>query len=1189
MVSSTASFKILLTVLGITLIVWAQAFALPASPMPRTSSPGSPVPPASVREEGLPFGLHQPYLQGITNPKRYANPTTLFINGIAFDTRKGEPALPPGLSISGYPGGTGYYLVQLNGPITEGMRHDLTSRGAQILDYIPNYAYLVRMSEASKAAVSNLDAVTYVGLFQPAYKLAHDLPATLGTHEVNVIVFNGENFREVQEDFKGMGAEIIEAGSSKWCHSVRIKVDGAKLSDIARMPEVRYIEPYAQMYTHNQNAQWIVQDNISGQRRIWYVNGNNNTSGIRLHGEGQVTGTSDSGINMGHFAFMDPAVPVTTFGDYPTHRKVIAYRRGSFTAVFGDGSGAAYHGTHVAGTVCGDDSINGGTNANDGMAPKAKHWFSDIGRNTSGSVYPPQLYQEMWYPAYRGNAGGACRIFSQSWGGGTAGEYSSGAQMWDQFMWDYKDLLGFQAVGAGGGSGTISPPATAKDIVSMGCVQTGSPNSISSFSSRGPVRDGRIKPTVVAPGDPLTSSTSGTNTYSSMSGSSMCTATAAGACPLVRQYFTEGWYPTGSKNLSNGFIPSAALMKAVLVNSGDTVAQMYPNNNYGFGRINLWKVLHFADTTTNNPFWVADEKDGLRTGEFRDYTIPVNTGAPIKVALVWTDYPGPLGVGTAPELVNNLDLRLTDPGGTTYLGNVMTNGESQTGGSPDVLNVEEIARRRFPAAGNWVVRVTGTNCPMGAQPYALVVTGDLNIGTAPQIIASQVIVVNSKNALRPGQPDSVRVTLKNIGTADANGTTGILRSLSAYATLMDSGPKAYGDIPANGGTATQTFRVQCNAGMDCWAQLPFTVRWTSGSLSDNAGFPITANLPDSGGDYVVWGWGDHQDAITWLTMLQKQGYKGWWYPWDSLPALTRPNPLVIIALIPGLEGTWYWHYPVADSAQYTVGISNSNNLKNFLTTSYDSGGLYFEAPEFGYAQIDPTGPRYGDSLNPRLAATYLPAMDLEHGITGVRGVAGTYFSSFLFNYSGQDTGWNGTQGCDIDGIQKTGTGQSFMRFVSTRNDTCLVANDQRSGSPSYRTLTSTWLLRGLVNSGGNTKEAYVDSMMHWLGIHPQPVGIAAGPAAKALRTEFHLGQPNPTTGATTFHYQLAKDVKTSLKIYNLAGQLVRTLVDGFVPAGVHEALWDGRTENGKKAPAGVYLVRFEAGDYQAIKKAVIVR
>jgi hypothetical protein len=214
-------------------------------------------------------------------------------------------------------------------------------------------------------------------------------------------------------------------------------------------------------------------------------------------------------------------------------------------------------------------------------------------------------------------------------------------------------------------------------------------------------------------------------------------------------------------------------------------------------------------------------------------------------------------------------------------------------------------------------------------------------------------------------------------------------------------------------------------------------------------------------------------------------------------------------------------------------------------------------------------------------------MDLEHRITGVVGSAAP-FAGFTFTYSSTDTGFNGAQGSDVDGIFKTGTALNLMRFASLRNDTCLVGNI--SASPRYRSLVSTWLLRGLVDAAApNTKYAYADTVMRWFGLHPYPSGVEAGSPDVVLRTDFQVGRPNPTSGIMTFNYQLAKDAKASLKVYNLAGQLVHTLVEGAVPAGTHETVWNGRTDSGKRVPSGVYLVRFEAGDYRATKKAVVVR
>jgi hypothetical protein len=104
-----------------------------------------------------------------------------------------------------------------------------------------------------------------------------------------------------------------------------------------------------------------------------------------------------------------------------------------------------------------------------------------------------------------------------------------------------------------------------------------------------------------------------------------------------------------------------------------------------------------------------------------------------------------------------------------------------------------------------------------------------------------------------------------------------------------------------------------------------------------------------------------------------------------------------------------------------------------------------------------------------------------------------------------------------------------------------------------------------------------------------PSGVEAGPVA--LPTAFALGQnyPNPMTGCATIRYQLPKDIGVSLKVYNLAGQLVKTLVSGPEKAGYKGVAWDGRSERGKKVGAGVYFYRLLAGEFTATRKMVVVR
>jgi hypothetical protein len=90
---------------------------------------------------------------------------------------------------------------------------------------------------------------------------------------------------------------------------------------------------------------------------------------------------------------------------------------------------------------------------------------------------------------------------------------------------------------------------------------------------------------------------------------------------------------------------------------------------------------------------------------------------------------------------------------------------------------------------------------------------------------------------------------------------------------------------------------------------------------------------------------------------------------------------------------------------------------------------------------------------------------------------------------------------------------------------------------------------------------------------------------------FALSQitPNPMTTHTTVNYQLATSQKVSLKVYDIAGQLVRTLVSGHEQAGSHEVIWDSRDTRGSQVASGVYFVKLEAGDNTVTKKILIIK
>ena len=93
------------------------------------------------------------------------------------------------------------------------------------------------------------------------------------------------------------------------------------------------------------------------------------------------------------------------------------------------------------------------------------------------------------------------------------------------------------------------------------------------------------------------------------------------------------------------------------------------------------------------------------------------------------------------------------------------------------------------------------------------------------------------------------------------------------------------------------------------------------------------------------------------------------------------------------------------------------------------------------------------------------------------------------------------------------------------------------------------------------------------------------PISFALKQNY----PNPFNPETTIRYQLPESANVILNIYNLQGQLVRTLVNENKEAGFHEIVWNARDETDQSIPSGVYLYRIQAGDFVEVKKLMLLR
>lgn len=110
-----------------------------------------------------------------------------------------------------------------------------------------------------------------------------------------------------------------------------------------------------------------------------------------------------------------------------------------------------------------------------------------------------------------------------------------------------------------------------------------------------------------------------------------------------------------------------------------------------------------------------------------------------------------------------------------------------------------------------------------------------------------------------------------------------------------------------------------------------------------------------------------------------------------------------------------------------------------------------------------------------------------------------------------------------------------------------------------------------------------------ISITDAPTAIV--PESSTVPAKFLLYQnfPNPFNPLTMIAYELPASMPVDLKIYNIQGQLVRTVVLGELPAGSHHVAWDATDDTGKLVASGVYVYRITAGKFTAQRKLVLMQ
>ena len=91
--------------------------------------------------------------------------------------------------------------------------------------------------------------------------------------------------------------------------------------------------------------------------------------------------------------------------------------------------------------------------------------------------------------------------------------------------------------------------------------------------------------------------------------------------------------------------------------------------------------------------------------------------------------------------------------------------------------------------------------------------------------------------------------------------------------------------------------------------------------------------------------------------------------------------------------------------------------------------------------------------------------------------------------------------------------------------------------------------------------------------------------------EYHLSQnfPNPFNPSTTIHYSLPKNNFVRLKIIDLEGREVKTLINSFQTKGKKSVIWNAKNNQGRPASSGMYFYLIESGEFSATKKMTLIK
>ena len=766
----------------------------------------------------------------------------------------------------------------------------------------------------------------------------------------------------------------------------------------------------------------------------------------------------------------------------------------------------------------------------------------------------------------------------------------------------------------------IEGGGVAKNVLTVGAVDdliSGYINApgvtMSSFSCWGPTDDGRIKPDIVANGVNLSSTLeTANNAYGSLSGTSMATPNASGSVGLLLEYYNS---------LHGNTLIRSSTMKGLIIHTADEAGTSAgPDYRFGWGLMNTYKAAQLM---------TADSADGFGS-HMREIlvtnhdTIRVLVGSnglqPLRATLCWTDPAASVSGATLDpttlKLINDFDLRIIKRIDQTvsspWILNPASPALAATTGDNTRDNVEQVLVSS-PVQANYVVQITHKGTLASARTVSLLLSGNieplgssmavaddsLNLTIPPgSVRIDSLMITNSSDStlqyhvtvpppesgwLSPSDGDSGSVPPSNSVyfrfTVDAS----LLSQWSSYEGTLDftSNDEEHPAIAVHVGLETQgpdlsltpaTVIVDVDSGItgtgeitllnigtnalhflasDTGASLPpwLALSADSGTIapSDTAEITVTA------GDSLL----PKGDYATMLAIATNDSVNGTQYVHVELHVGTRHLFSVSIASqwnlisLPVLPVTLlkHDHYPTAISSAFFY--QGSYAAKETLKFGQGFWLKFGGAATFnidGYTVTD-------DTVALNAGWNIVGSISVPVPVVTMASIPGGIVTSRFYGYNGA--------------------------YFSA--DTLFPGGGYwvKSNQAGQLLLTA---------SGGASPSSAIHIMPTRELPPSPPEGNSQGEVSLPVMFALDQNFPNPFNPTTIITYQLPERSYLSLKVYNILGSEVATLIDGTMDAGYMSVEWDGRSMGSiHELSSGVYFYKLTAGNFVATRKMILIR